>query len=148
MGAFGMRSRKHRRGQSLIESALVLVIALPILLGIMDFGQFLYFHQALSDRTRAAARWGAVNPFDSAKIANVAIYNDPAGPTNGASMALPYLNTRPGTDGYVSATLSDAGTDDARITVTIASYPYSFLIMPTTINHRTVSDTQPYEIGR
>ena len=143
-----MRLRKRQRGQSLIESALVLVVALPILMGIMDFGQFLYFHQALSDRTRAAARWAAVNPFDGAKIANVAIYNDPAGSTSGASTVLPYLNTKPGTDGYVSATLSDAGTDDARITVSIASYPYSFLIMPSTINHRTVSDTQPYEIGR
>ena len=52
-----------RRGQSLIESAHVLIVALPILLGILDFGQFLYFHQALSDCTRAAARLGAVNPF-------------------------------------------------------------------------------------
>jgi Flp pilus assembly protein TadG len=144
MGALGM----SRRGQSLLEAALMMLVFLPLLMGIMDVGQFLYFHQALSERASAAARWGAVNPFDSAKIANVAIYNDPAGPTNGASAVLPYLTTRPGTDGYVSATLLGAGTDDARITVTIASYPNSFLIMPSAISHRTVYDTQPYEIGR
>ena len=143
-----MRSLKNQRGQSLIESALVMLVFLPLLMGIMDVGQFLYFHQALSERARTAARWGAVHPFDSIKIANVAIYNDPAGPSHGASAVLPYLNTRPGTDGYVSATLSDAGADDARLTVTIASYPNSFLIVPASISHRTVHDTQPYEIGR
>jgi hypothetical protein len=117
-------------------------------MGIIDVGQFLYFHQAVSGRAWSAARWGAVNPFDGAQIANVAIYNDPAGATPGASAVLPYLNTTPGADGYVSATLSDAGTDDARITVTIASYPNSFLILPSSISHRTVYDSQPYEIGR
>src|SRR5713101_1616318 len=120
-----MRSRQNQRGQSLLESALVMLVLLPLLMGIVDVGQFLYFHQAVSERARAAARWGAVNPFDGAQIANVAIYNDPAGPTDGASAVLPYLNTTPGADGYVSATLSGDGTDDARITVTIASYPSS-----------------------
>jgi len=136
------------RGQSLIESALVLLVLLPLLMGIIDVGQFLYFHQAVSERARAAARWGAVNPFNGSQIANVAIYNDPAGPTHGASAVLPYLTTTPGADGYVSATLSGAGTEDARITVTIADYPAGFLILPSAISRRTVCDTQPYEIGR
>jgi hypothetical protein len=48
----------------------------------------------------------------------------------------------------VSATLSDAGTDDARVRVTITNFPYNFLIFPTTLNKRTMSDTEPYEIGR
>ena len=149
MGALGMmRSRRGQRGQSLLESALVMLVFLPLLMGIIDVGQFLYFHQAVSERARAAARWGAVNPFDGAQVANVAIYNDPAGVTHGASAILPYLNATPGADGYVSATLSDAGTDDARITVTIANYPNGFLILPSAISHRTVYDTQPYEIGR
>src|SRR5882672_6097132 len=119
MGALGMmRSRTNQRGQSLLESALVMLVFLPLLMGIIDVGQFLYFHQALSERARAGARWGAVNPFDGAQIANV------------ASAVLPYLNTTPGAEGYVSATLSGAGTDDARIAVTIANYPNSFLILP------------------
>ena len=132
----------------MLESALIMLVFLPVLIGIMDFGQFLYFHQALTERTRAAARWGAVNTFDATQIANVAIYNDPAGTANGATQVLPYLNTTSGTDGYVSATLSDAGTDDARVKVTITNFPYTFLIMPASINHRTIYDTEPYEIGR
>src|SRR5713101_6240700 len=106
-----MRSRQNQRGQSLLESALVMLVLVPLLMGIIDVGQFLYFHQALSERAGAAARWGAVHPFDVAQIANVAIYNAPAGRAHGASAVLPYLNTTPGADGYVSATLSDAGTD-------------------------------------
>ena len=124
----------------------MLTIFVPLMMGIMDFGQFLYFHQALSDRTQAAARWASVNPFDEAQIANVAIYNDPAGAANGAAKVLPYLNTVAGTEGYVSAKLSGAGTEDARVTVTISSYPNGLLILPSTINHRTLSATEPYEL--
>jgi Flp pilus assembly protein TadG len=141
--------RNQERGQAFVETGLMLMIVLPIVIGIMDFGQFLYFHQALSDRTRAAARWAAVNTFDATQITNVAIYNDPNGSANGASRVLPHLNnTTAGSNGYVSATLSDAGTDDARVTVTITNFPYNFLLMPSSLNYRTIYDTEPYEIGR
>ena len=51
-------------------------------------------------------------------------------------------------NGYVSATLTGAGTDDALITVTITNYPYNFVWLPSDVNKRTVHDTEPYEIGR
>jgi Flp pilus assembly protein TadG len=147
-----MRShKKNQRGQAIIESGLVMMVVLPVLLGIMDFGQFLYIHQTLSDRTRSAARWGAVNTYANSgvNICNVALYNDSNGSTNGASLILPSLQTSNSTgDGYCSATLANAGTEDATITVTISSYPYTFLLLPSTVNRRTITDTQPYEIGR
>jgi Flp pilus assembly protein TadG len=46
MGARGvtiMRSRKNQRGQAMLESALIMLVFLPVLIGIMDFGQLLYF---------------------------------------------------------------------------------------------------------
>src|SRR5262249_526740 len=52
------------RGQAMIETSLVLVLLLAFLVGTLDCGQFLYFHQALSERARAAARFAAVNPTD------------------------------------------------------------------------------------
>ena len=127
-----------------------MLIFLPVLIGIMDFGQFLYLHLSLTERTRAAAHYGAVNTFtDGSDITNVAIYNDPAGAANGATALLPNLQaTDSGKDGYVTATLTSAGTDDARIRVTITNYPYNFLMLPTSLNHRTLTDTEPYEIGR
>jgi len=143
-----MKSRKNQRGQALVESVLIMLIFVPALIGIMDFGQFLYFHQTLSDRTRAAARYGAVHAFDATAIANVAMYNDPAGSAKGATVVLPYLqSSNSANDAYVSATLSDAGTENARVRVTITNYPYNFIWMPTSINKRTVTDTEPYEVA-
>jgi Flp pilus assembly protein TadG len=151
-----MKSRQNQRGQALVESGLVMLLFLPVLIGIMDFGQFLYLHLTLTERTRAAAHYGAITTFtDGSDIANVAIYNDPAGAANGAIPLLPNLQTTDaGKDGYVSATCTSCatstspGTDDARIRVTVTSYPYNFLIMPSGVNHRTITDTEPYEVGR
>jgi Flp pilus assembly protein TadG len=146
-----MRARKRQSGQAMLESALVLLIFLVVLIGIFDMGQFLYFHQSLTERARAAARYGAVNTYSSPGLAiqNVAIYNDPNGAGGGATAVLPYLNTVADTNGYVSATLLGAvGTDDARIVVTIQNYPYRFLspYMSKATWLRTIIAAEPYEI--
>jgi len=135
----------------MLESALVLLMFLVILLGIVDMGQFLYFHQSLTERARAASRYGAVHAYSSPGLAiqNVAIYNDPSGAGNGATAVLPYLNTAAGSNGYVSATLVGAvGTDDARIVVTINNYPYRFIspYMSKSTWLRTITAVEPYEI--
>jgi Flp pilus assembly protein TadG len=145
-----MKSRQNQRGQAFVESGLIMLVFLPVLIGIMDFGQFLYLHLSLTERTRAAAHYGAITTYtDGSDIANVAIYNDPAGAANGATPLLPNLQTADSAkDGYVTATLTSAGTDDARIRVTITNYPYNFIMLPTSLNHRTITDTEPYEIGR
>ena len=135
----------------MLESALVLLIFLVVLIGIVDMGQFLYFHQSLTERARVAARYGAVHVYSSPglDIQNVAIYNDPGGAGAGASAVLPYLNTAAGTNGYVSATLvGAAGTDDARIIVTINNYPYNFLspYLSKATWLRTIIAAEPYEI--
>jgi Flp pilus assembly protein TadG len=134
----------------MLESALVLLIFLTVLIGIVDVGQFLYFHQSLTERARAAARYGAVNIYSSPGLAiqNVAIYNDPNGAGGGSGALLPYLNTAAGTNGYISAVLLGSGTDDARIVVTINNYPYRFLApyMSKSTWLRTVIASEPYEI--
>jgi Flp pilus assembly protein TadG len=84
------RSRKRQRGQAIVESALTMLIFLPVLIGILDFGQFLYFHQSLTERARAGARYGAVHTLgDGSEAVNVAIYNNPAGAGGGATALLP-----------------------------------------------------------
>ena len=91
-----------------------------------------------------AARYGATAKFtDGSAIVNVAIYNDPAG----AAPTLPNLQGSSSTsDGYVTATLSAPDADgNRRIIVTITHYPYSFLMMPSDQDFRTVTDTEPYE---
>src|SRR6266481_4341040 len=98
-----MRSSKqqnNRSGQAIVESSLVLLVFLQVLIGIMDFGQFLYFHQSLSERTRAGARYAAVRgngtAIDSTAIANFTLYNDAAGTANGATALLPFVDNPSG----------------------------------------------------
>ena len=120
-----MRSnRRTRSGQALVETALMLVVFLALFLGALDFGQYLYFHQSLSERARAAARYGAVNLAEKTGIQNVAVYNDPAGSANGATPLIPNFTTAmvsvclPG-----DSTCSDPGPSaDSRVTVTISGY--------------------------
>ena len=76
-----------RKGQALLETSLVLSTLLLMLIGIVDFGQFLFFHQVLTDRARAGARYAAVNPYDAASIQNVVVFNSPAAP-NGSTVGL------------------------------------------------------------
>ena len=142
-----MRSRKNQRGQALVESGLVMLVFLPVFIGIMDFGQFLYLNQTLWERTRVAARYGATVPYtNGSDIVNMAIYNDPA-PAAGTAATLPNMQGSDSTgDGYVTATLSAADADgNRRVVVTVTHYPYNFLLMPNDKNFRTVVDTEPYE---
>ncbi len=100
-----VRSKRGERGQAFVEGGLVMVVFISVLAGIMDFGQFLYLHQSLSERCRAGARYGAINTYTNNGLAavNVAIYNDPNGSTNGATPLLGNLQTSSSTgNGYVS----------------------------------------------
>ncbi len=138
-----MKSRKKQRGQAFIESALIMLIFVPVLVGIADFGQVIYFHASLTERARAAARYGAVHTYtDGSAIKNVAVYND-ASPATGTAGLVPYLTTS-----LVTATLDDANTDSARITVTITNYPFNFIsgFMSHSTWYKTVITTEPYEI--
>jgi Flp pilus assembly protein TadG len=144
-----MRSRrKNQRGQALVESGLVMLVFLPVFIGIMDFGQFLYLNQTLWERTRVAARYGSTTTYtDGSNIVNMAIYNDPAGSANGATPTLSNLQgTDSSADGYVTATLGAVDADGTRrVVVTVTHYPYNFLLMPSKLNYRTVTDSEPYE---
>jgi hypothetical protein len=57
----------RRRGQSLVESALILVAFMGLLLGIAGISESLFVRQTLADRARSAARWGALNHYDPAR---------------------------------------------------------------------------------
>jgi len=69
-----------RRGQSLVESALVLGAFMAMLLGMGATGESLFVRQTLADRARLAARWGALHSYDPAAIRRVVLYGvaDPA----------------------------------------------------------------------
>ena len=71
-----------RRGQSLVEATLVLIVFFALLLGVIDCGQVMFSHQALVERVTGAVRWGSVHPYDGTgdQVANLILYNQPDEP--------------------------------------------------------------------
>ena len=63
-----------RKGQSLIETTLVLAAFMGLLLGVVDLGQMLIMRQSLVDRVRTAARWGSLHTYDPGAIRNLVLY--------------------------------------------------------------------------
>ncbi len=60
-----VRSTRPRRGQSVVEFALVLPIFLVLLLMAVDFGRLFFTYIQVSNAAREAAAYGATQPTDS-----------------------------------------------------------------------------------
>jgi len=134
-------ANKGRRGQALIESALILVSFLAILISAFDFGQLLFFHQFLVERTSAGVRWAAVHAFDETKIKNMIRYNQPTQPDG----AQPFLGL---TNSNIAVTVLDSGAPTERIQIAIVDYQYHFFspwIAKTFTNNMAVVETLPTE---
>ena len=143
-------NRNLRKGQALVEGTLILFVFAAFFIGTIDFGQLLYFHQSLTERARAAARYGAVNPADRAGIQNVAVYNDPAGTLNGATALLPNLTTDMVVvclPGDISCSDSSSG-PDWRVTVTISGFQMTTfnLLMPKSFTNLPITASLPSEL--
>lgn len=146
------RDRHARRGQALVESAFVLLVFLAFCIGTLDFGQYLYFHQALSERVRAAARYGALNWTDRTGIQNVALYNDPAGTVNGATAIIPNLTAAmvavclPGDTGCSNpaSTTESRITSRSRATTWLPSTSFSRVRLRTGRSWRTYRPRSPF----
>jgi Flp pilus assembly protein TadG len=114
------RRRKTSKGNVMVESALIFLMFFSMLIGVFDFGQFLFIHQSLVERVRSAARWGAINnPADSAAITNMVLYNQAATPPAGTAGYFS-LNA-----GNVFVTTPGSGSDNYRLTLQVSGYSYS-----------------------
>lgn len=116
------RRRRTSSGNTIIETALIFLVFFPMLLGAFDFGQFLFVHQALVERARYAARWGAINDAtNTASIVNMVLYNQSSAPASGTPT---YFNL---TSNNVAVTDPGSGTDNYFLEVQISGYSYSVL---------------------
>jgi len=70
---------KREKGQSLVETALILAAFMGLLLGMTGVGEMIFVRQTLADRASQAARWGALNPYDPAKIRAMVQFGTVAG---------------------------------------------------------------------
>ena len=114
--------RRTSSGSAVVETALVFLAFAFMVIAALDFGQFLFVHQALVERARYAARWGSINsPGNTDAIRNMVLYNQSSQPTSGTAT---YFNL---VDSNVSVTADDIDTDDYRINVYISGYTYKIL---------------------
>jgi Flp pilus assembly protein TadG len=65
--------RRARRGQALVEFALVLPIFLLIVFGIVDVGRYVYLTNAFNEAAREGARYGSVEQWSYACPASVPV---------------------------------------------------------------------------
>lgn len=117
--------RKQERGSALVEGALILLIFLSMLIGIVDFGQFLFIHQTLTERARQAVRYGVVNnPTDSTSIQNIVLYGQASGgsvPQSPSSGDTGIFNVQRSS---VLVSANGSATQDYLLTVKIQNYHY------------------------
>jgi Flp pilus assembly protein TadG len=135
-------NRKHEKGSAIVESALILNVLFFLFLGIFDFAQVLFTHQALLERVRGAIRWGAINDAsDATSIRNKILYNQATVPQSPQG----YLGL---TSSNVSVTRDGtAGTDSDRLTVTITNEPFVFISPLISSSRRGQSFTVSVPLG-
>jgi Flp pilus assembly protein TadG len=128
----GYASRRRTKGSVMVETAFIFLAFAGMLIGAFDFGQFLFIHQALVERARTAARWGAINdPTDSTSITNMVLYNQAATPASGTSsyfgLTAGATDAQGNVTGNVFVTNPASGTDDYRLNVQVSGYRFTVL---------------------
>jgi len=112
------------KGQSLVESSLVLLVFLAMLLGVFDCAQVLFAHQALVERVRTAVRWGMIHPDQgTAPISNLVLYNQPSEPRASHEG---YLGLKPENVRVIHRPATADAPDDEMLTVSIVNYESHF----------------------
>jgi Flp pilus assembly protein TadG len=101
-----------RRGQNLVELALVLPVCLWILLGIVDFGRVYYTYVAATNAAREGARWWVANPAATTAQIQTRVQQEGA----------------PQVTSFASITPSSPAVDQRRVQVQFAFTPLTPLI--------------------
>jgi TadE-like protein len=138
--------RSRRRGQSLIEATLVLVVFFTFLLGVVDCGQVIFAHQSLVERVRSAVRWGVLRPWQGQEpILNMVLYGRPEAPSEDAPG---YLGMTPANVEVRYRPRTQERPDDEMLTVAVVNFRSQFYtpwIGRVLISPRPVSISAPME---
>src|SRR5689334_10011408 len=113
--------KKPRRGATLIEATLVLMMLLTLMFSIFDLGFVLFEHHTLLHQARTAARYGAINPDDLAAIQNIVIYGNTAAPHDHPTGIFGLRSS------MVAVDRADDWTPEDRIVITVSGYQYTLV---------------------
>ncbi len=104
----------------MLEGALTLTAFTFLLVGVFDFGQFLFMHHSLVERARWASRTGAVKKLTGDEIRNLIAYGT-ASPTT----------TQKGSPGYfglsaanIAVSFENSDSNASRIVVSISNLSF------------------------
>jgi hypothetical protein len=134
-----MNFLENRRGSALIETPLILLVFLLSFIEIIDVGQLMFLQSMLLDRVRAGARYASVSAYTPTVIANVVVYNDPAGGTGAGLFGLQ--------TSMVSVQRYGAGLSSDRLEIVISNYPLAFYgpLLASTFRTRTFRAVMPIQ---
>lgn len=120
----------NRRGQSLLESALAIVVLLMVILAVVDFAQVSYTQQALSERVRMAARRAALESLTDDAITDEVI-----------GTGFPNLQRE-----HIRVTRTEG--ESASVRVSIIGYRYALIsaFRGGSIAAREISHSEPVEV--
>jgi|HubBroStandDraft_6_1064221.scaffolds.fasta_scaffold20186_6 Flp pilus assembly protein TadG len=118
--------KRSRKGQSLVETSLILAAFLGLLLGIVGSGQSVFVRQTFSERVHLAARWGALNAYQPEAIRNLVLYGT----------AAPDLGTMP----FMGLAASD-------VIVAAPGCPGTQCRITVAIPRQGIQSTEPAEVG-
>ena len=66
--------KDQRRGQALVEFALVIPLLFLLIFALVDFGRVIYTQNAISQGAREGARWGSVQARSASDIPGIEEY--------------------------------------------------------------------------
>ncbi len=118
----------NERGAALMEFAIIATVFLTVIFGVVEFGRFLWTHNALTDAARRGARYATIRKNDSAGITAVkkmVVYGDPnANPATAIPVAagLTTSNVAVEYQNYNGVLLS------SRASVSIINYNFQFSV--------------------
>ena len=138
--------RGSERGSSLVEGALIYGVFIFMLIATIDVGYVLFMHQAITERARAALRYGATRAYNSTTVdqmKNLIVFNN-ATPERQATSGIFGLTP---SNVQVSRSLGGAPWIPDQLTVEVNSLRFRFLtpLISGQRIARTVSITVPIE---
>jgi Flp pilus assembly protein TadG len=138
-----LNQRRNERGTTIAEFAIVALLFFTIIIGIIEFGRLIYTHNALTDATRAGARFAALHhgatADDEMAVKRYVVYGPhgtfapdgtPTSPPLIPDLTLDMVHVRfdgVDTDG-VAATPPEYGTNLGTATVWIEDYQFNLSI--------------------
>lgn len=116
------KNNRKDRGATLVEMSIASGVVFLALFGVIEAGRLLFVHNSLSDATRRAARYAAMNTENASNVKNIAIY----GVASPAVGAMPLVNGL--SPSQVDVVYNNFGVKQGTVTVRITGYTFKFLI--------------------